>query len=60
METYSGDNQGIYPSAVSHLTPYYLDKIPVCAASGEGSHHYEVSLDSHSYTWNKIVSNDDI
>lgn len=52
LEMYAHDNQGHYPPDLSHLTPKYLDSIPICTAVKKDtySNSYQVSSDMKTFT----------
>ncbi|MGV8125107.1 MAG: protein kinase [Candidatus Xenobiia bacterium LiM19] len=50
LEMYNTDNGGLYPKALSEVTPNYLKTIPTCAAAGKVTYEYITSEKSDAYT----------
>ncbi|MCD4786253.1 MAG: ankyrin repeat domain-containing protein [Candidatus Eremiobacteraeota bacterium] len=52
LEMYAHDNQGHYPPRLSHISPKYLESIPVCIAVKRDtySNSYQVSSDAETFT----------
>lgn len=50
LEMYSSDNNNLFPSSLSSLTPMYLKVLPTCASSGTMNYAYARGNDSKNYT----------
>jgi len=50
LEMYNTDNGGLYPEALSAITPNYMKTIPICAAAGKVTYQYITSEKSDAYT----------
>ncbi|MCD4786255.1 MAG: hypothetical protein K8T10_20725 [Candidatus Eremiobacteraeota bacterium] len=52
LEMYAHDNQGHYPPRLSHISPKYMESIPVCTAVKKDtySNSYQVSSDAETFT----------
>lgn len=50
LEMYNTDNAGLYPTALSAITPNYLKTIPTCAAAGKVTYQYITSEKLDAYT----------
>ncbi len=50
MEMYSTDNRGLYPRALSAITPEYLKVLPTCPSAEKMTYEYCTSRKNDAYT----------